>query len=50
MVAMGRKIKPTFEGALTPEQSVKAQLQVIDGATIKDTGAFISHHVNKDWL
>ncbi|GJJ12966.1 hypothetical protein Clacol_007213 [Clathrus columnatus] len=45
-----RKIKPTFEGAISPEESVKAQLAVIDRLTVKDTGAFLSHHGNKEWL
>ncbi|KAF8586780.1 NAD(P)-binding protein [Ramaria rubella] len=50
MIRMFQRVKPIFEGAITPEESVKAQLEVIAGVTIKDTGSFISHHGNKDWL
>lgn len=50
MVIAFKQIEPSFEGALTPEQSVKMQLDVINKATVKDTGAFISHHGNKQWL
>lgn len=36
---------PTFDGnALTPEQSVTAQLDVISKLTAKDSGAFLTHH------
>jgi len=50
MVIAFKQIEPSFEGALTPEQSVKLQLDVINKTTVKDTGAFISHHGNKQWL
>ena len=50
MVETFRQVKPDFERALTPQESVEAQLRVIDGVTVKDTGAFISHHGNNDWL
>jgi len=50
MVALFKQFEPSFEGALTPEQSVKLQLEVINKTTVKDTGAFISHHGNKQWL
>lgn len=36
---------PSFDGnALTPEQSVTAQLDVISKLTAKDSGAFLTHH------
>jgi len=41
---------PHFQGPITPEESVKAVLHVIDEATLKDTGAFISQHGNKEWV
>jgi len=48
MVAQLRKVTPSFEGAITPEESVRKQLEVIGNATVKDTGAFISYHGNKE--
>ena len=50
MVAGLKKVKPDFQGAQTTEESVKMQLDVIKKVTIKDTGAFLSHHGNTDWL
>lgn len=41
---------PDFKGPVTPEESVKAVLHVVNEATLKDTGAFISHHGNKEWV
>ena len=45
-----KKIVPEFERPLTPEESVKLQLEVIKNVTVKDSGAFISHHGDKNWL
>jgi hypothetical protein len=50
MVVAFKKFDLSFEGPLTPEQSVKMQLEVINKVTVKDSGAFISHHGNKQWL
>ncbi|KIJ36392.1 hypothetical protein M422DRAFT_34348 [Sphaerobolus stellatus SS14] len=50
MTASIRKSVPTFNGPITPEESVRAQLNVIDGLTLEDTGGFISHHGNKNWV
>jgi NAD(P)-dependent dehydrogenase (short-subunit alcohol dehydrogenase family) len=46
------KYAPHFTGPITPEESVKAVLKVIDNASIEkgDGGAFISHLGNKQWL
>ncbi|KAJ7755009.1 hypothetical protein DFH07DRAFT_920785 [Mycena maculata] len=44
------QITPAFKGAMTPQQSVKLQLEVIYRWTVEDTGAFVSHHGNKAWL
>jgi hypothetical protein len=41
---------PTFNGPISPAESVKAQMKVIENATIKDSGAFVSHHGSKIWL
>lgn len=50
LVSLFRRAKPSFEGAITPEESIKLQLRVIENLTTKDNGAFISHNGNKDWL
>ncbi|EMD33051.1 hypothetical protein CERSUDRAFT_98663 [Gelatoporia subvermispora B] len=51
MVERFKVAAPGWDGRpLEPEQSVKMVLAVIDRLTIKDTGAFLSHHGNKEWL
>ncbi|KAK6523059.1 hypothetical protein TWF281_002482 [Arthrobotrys megalospora] len=45
-----QKSKPSFEGPLTPEESVSMMLDVVGKLTVKDSGRFMSHHGNKDWL
>ncbi|KAH7915682.1 hypothetical protein BJ138DRAFT_1097628 [Hygrophoropsis aurantiaca] len=50
LAASVKKIYPDWTGPLTPETSVKMQLDVIRKATVADTGAFISHKGNKEWL
>jgi len=50
-VAMLQKVSPHWNGQpLTPEQSVELMLGVIERVTIKDSGAFISQHGNKEWM
>ncbi|KAF2165416.1 hypothetical protein M409DRAFT_67247 [Zasmidium cellare ATCC 36951] len=51
MAAQFAEYAPHFKGPITPEESVKYQLQVIDKATV-DTygGSFVSHFGNKQWL
>ncbi|KAF7360131.1 NAD(P)-binding protein [Mycena venus] len=44
------KMAPNFSGPLTSQTSVKMMLEVIYRWTIEDTGAFVSHHGNKEWL
>lgn len=39
-----------IQGSILPEESVKAVLRVVNEATQKDTGAFISHEGNKEWV
>ncbi|OJA21626.1 hypothetical protein AZE42_13502, partial [Rhizopogon vesiculosus] len=50
MVGRFRKVYPDFTGPITPETSVRMQLEVINRTTVDDTGAFISHKGNKEWL
>jgi len=50
LMAGNLKLNPNFKGPVTPEESVKLQLQVIDNVTIQDTGSFISHFGNKEWI
>jgi hypothetical protein len=50
MLAYFRIISPGFEGAITPEKSVSSMFKVIDRWTVEDTGAFVSHYGNKEWL
>jgi hypothetical protein len=45
-----RKHNPEFAGPITPSESVSMQKKVIDGITIENTGAFWSHHGDKNWL
>jgi NAD(P)-dependent dehydrogenase (short-subunit alcohol dehydrogenase family) len=42
--------KPGFEGPISTEESVEAQLKVIDGITIEQSGQFLSHLGTKQWL
>lgn len=50
MLAHFRVIAPNFEGPITPEKSVSSMFEVIERWTVEDTGAFVSHHGNKEWL
>lgn len=50
MIEKFRKLYPDFTGPITPEESVRMQLKVINQTTVNDTGAFISHKGNKEWL
>jgi NAD(P)-dependent dehydrogenase (short-subunit alcohol dehydrogenase family) len=43
-------LAPDFEGPITPEKSVSSMFEVINKWTVKDTGVFVSHHGNKQWL
>ncbi|KAJ7665054.1 hypothetical protein DFH06DRAFT_1390303 [Mycena polygramma] len=44
------KLAPHFKGPITPEESVKLQLDLINRWTVEETGAFISQFGNKQWL
>lgn len=50
MIGKFRNSYPDFMGPITPEVSVRMQLEVINRSTVNDTGAFISHKGNKEWL
>jgi len=50
MIGKFSKLYPDFTGPITPETSVRMQLEVINRATVNDSGAFISHKGNKEWL
>jgi NAD(P)-dependent dehydrogenase (short-subunit alcohol dehydrogenase family) len=41
---------PEFNGLATPAESVTLQRKVIENITIKDSGAFLSHFGNKQWV
>ncbi|KAJ6452539.1 hypothetical protein C8R47DRAFT_998059 [Mycena vitilis] len=45
------KLAPDFKGPISPEESVKMQLEVFDRWTVAETGAFVSHFGNREqWL
>ncbi|KAL6806256.1 hypothetical protein GGI42DRAFT_367049 [Trichoderma sp. SZMC 28013] len=43
-------VNPEFKGPIEPAESVKMQLKVIETATIKQSGEFLSHFGNKQWI
>lgn len=46
-----RKMEPSLNEMITPEESVIAQLEVIKGLGAANSGAFISHRGdNKSWF
>ena len=46
-----KKLVPEWDGnPITPETSVRLMLGIIDKVTVKDTGAFVSHWGNQQWL
>lgn len=51
MIGSFKKHAPHFEAPMAAEESIEAQMKVIDGATMETTGgAFVSHFENKQWL
>ena len=51
MIHQFKRAYPEWDGvALTPEESVGYQLEVIERWEPKDSGAFVSHWGNKNWL
>ncbi|KAJ6541814.1 hypothetical protein B0H19DRAFT_958375 [Mycena capillaripes] len=45
-----KKWAPGFKGPISPEESVKMQLEVINRWTVEQSGEFVSHFGNKQWL
>jgi hypothetical protein len=45
-----KKKAPHWKGPLTPLESVGHQLKVIEGLGIEDSGKFLSHWGDKNWL
>lgn len=45
-----QKSNPSFEGPLSPEDSVSMMLETVGKLTVKDTGKFLSHHGDKEWV
>jgi hypothetical protein len=53
LMVVGQKLKvvyPEFEGPVTPAESIAAQKKVIEGITLGQSGLFLSHKGNKEWL
>lgn len=51
MVKKFQEYAPTFTGPISPEDSVRAMLAVIENATVeKDAGGFLSHKGDRTWL
>jgi len=50
MIAPIVAMYPSFKGPLDPAESVKHQREVIAKASIEQSGQFISHWGNKEWL
>ncbi|KAF8204506.1 hypothetical protein K438DRAFT_1820020 [Mycena galopus ATCC 62051] len=50
MVKSVAKVAPDFKGPITPEQSVKMQLEVLNRWPVEESGAFVSHSGNKQWM
>lgn len=41
---------PEFKGPVAAAESIAAQKKVIEGITLEQTGFFLSHKGNKEWL
>ncbi|KAF8204483.1 hypothetical protein K438DRAFT_1580049 [Mycena galopus ATCC 62051] len=50
LLEAGLKFDPDFKGPITVQESVKMQLEVIDRWTVEQSGAFVSHFGNKQWI
>jgi len=52
-MVVGQKLAhvyPDFTGPITATESVMAQKKVIEGITLEQSGSFLSHKGNKEWL
>ena len=45
-----RKLDPSVNGMISVKESVEAQLEVIKNLQPSQSGMFLSHHGNKEWL
>jgi len=50
MIAKFQIASPNWKGPLTPEESVSHMIKVINDVKLEDTGSFLSHWGNKEWL
>ena len=41
---------PEFKGPITAAESIAAQKKIIESITLEQTGSFLSHKGNKEWL
>jgi hypothetical protein len=41
---------PGWDGQIKPQQAVHMMLSVVDKLTIEQSGDFVSHYGNKNWL
>lgn len=41
---------PRFQGPISATESILAQKKVIESFTLEQTGSFVSHYGNKEWL
>jgi len=49
-MAQFQKVYPEWNGFIQPDESVKSQRKVLDDLTIDQSGQFLSHRGNKQWL
>ncbi|KAK0617009.1 putative short-chain dehydrogenases/reductase [Immersiella caudata] len=45
-----RKLWPDLKGQLTPEESVKMVLEVVEALSPEQTGFMVSHHGDENWI
>jgi NAD(P)-dependent dehydrogenase (short-subunit alcohol dehydrogenase family) len=50
LVKVVQKRKPDWKGPIMPAESVLLQKQVIDKVTIDESGSFLSHLGNREWI
>jgi hypothetical protein len=50
MLESFRKLDPKYEGPILPKQSVEDMVETIGKVTIEQSGEFLSHVGDKNWL
>lgn len=45
-----QKVIPDIKGRITPEESIRQVLDVIENLTTEQTGFMISHHGDENWF